>query len=106
MPGQPGTINLLKKYGEALVCVRYRYDLQKKQKIKTVELIVEKAPWEYNPKKIPWNKIMPLKIDIAEIQLRKIVKTAGGKWNSHKNAWELPFNKVIGLGLKERIIAQ
>ena len=106
MPGQPGTINLLKKYGESLVCVRYRYDLKRKMKIKTVELIIEEGPWECNPKKTPWNKIIPLKIDYGEIELRKIVKAAGGKWNKGKRVRELPFNKVKSLGLKERIIIQ
>jgi len=64
-----------------------------------------------NEKKInsrpTWHhKITPLTIDYREIHLRKIVKAAGGKWNKGKNTRELPFNKIIGLGLKERIIAQ
>jgi len=44
-PGQNGTKKLLARYGELLVCVRYRYDAARKVRHKTVELIVETAPW-------------------------------------------------------------
>lgn len=40
-PGQPGAKKLLPQYGDRLVCVRYRYDEQRKKRFKTVELIVE-----------------------------------------------------------------
>ena len=39
-PGQKGTKQLLAQYGDTLVCVRYRYDEQRKKRFKTVELIV------------------------------------------------------------------
>ena len=45
-PGQRGTKKLLKKYGNRLVCVRYRYDEEKKLRYKTVELIVDVTEWE------------------------------------------------------------
>jgi hypothetical protein len=32
----------MEKYGDALVCVRYRYDEASRTRIKTVELIVDK----------------------------------------------------------------
>jgi hypothetical protein len=39
LPGQPGTKQLVKLYGDRLVCVRYRYDCEQQRRIKTVELI-------------------------------------------------------------------
>ena len=44
-PGRPGTKSLVKKYGDALLCVRFRYDAESRQRLKTVELIVERAKW-------------------------------------------------------------
>ncbi len=44
-PGQPGTKSLLARYGKSLVCVRYRYDERTKQRIKTIELIVDRTKW-------------------------------------------------------------
>lgn len=55
-PGQKGTKKLVAEHGDALVCVRYRYDEASSTRFKTVELIVEKkhgAPWrEYLMKTI------------------------------------------------------
>ncbi len=45
LPGQNGTKQLLAKYGDALVCVRYRYDKERYKRIKTVELIVDETDW-------------------------------------------------------------
>ena len=33
-PGENGTKTLLKQYGEQLVCVRYRYDRQRRKRYK------------------------------------------------------------------------
>src|SRR2546428_13822708 len=40
-PGMSGTKKLLARYGERLVCVRYRYDRATGRRVKTAELIVE-----------------------------------------------------------------
>jgi len=37
-PGQKGTKALSEQYGDALICVRYRYDEVSRTRIKTVEL--------------------------------------------------------------------
>jgi len=44
-PGERGTKKLLAEYGDPLVCVRYRYDERNARRFKTVELVVEEAPW-------------------------------------------------------------
>jgi len=44
--GQKGTKKLSEKYGDALVCVRYRYDEASGTRFTTVELIIKKAKWE------------------------------------------------------------
>lgn len=80
MPGQPGTHKLVKQYGDALICVRYRYDTARKRRLKTVELIIEETPWEKDAQRIPPNKIVALKVDYHEKHLQKIIKSAGGKW--------------------------
>src|SRR6266446_6379157 len=45
-PGQKGTKQLLAQYGDRLICVRYRYDAQRKKRFKTVELLVAEREWE------------------------------------------------------------
>lgn len=42
LPGSKGTLREWEKYGDELVCVRYRYD-ENGMRIKTVELVVSVA---------------------------------------------------------------
>jgi hypothetical protein len=44
-PGMAGTKKLLARFGERLVCVRYRYDRASGRRFKTVELIVQDVAW-------------------------------------------------------------
>jgi hypothetical protein len=43
-PGQKGAKKLLRQYGAQLVCVRYRYDAERRLRFTTVELIIEQSP--------------------------------------------------------------
>lgn len=103
-PGEAGAKKLFAEYGEKLVCVRYRYDAANKRRVKTVELIIEEAPWEPPIPKIPSNQIMHLRIKYGEVALGRQVKAAGGKWNRERRTWELPYQEVLRLGLAERIV--
>jgi len=40
LPGRPGMKRLMKEYGDRFVCARYRYDAERKLKIKAAEIIV------------------------------------------------------------------
>jgi len=44
-PGQKGTKKLLARFGDRLICVRYRYDTTRRKRFTTVELIVDEADW-------------------------------------------------------------
>ena len=103
LPGKPGTKKLLEKYGEKFVCLRYRNDFNKNKRLKTVELIVDERELVLQ-NKIPYNKVMYLKIEYGEIDLARLVKGAGGKWNRPQKYWELPYGEVQSLGLESRII--
>lgn len=105
MPGQPGTKKWLRRYGDRLVCVRYKYDAQRKRKFKTIELIVDEAPWSAEHKRIPKNKIVGVRVEYGEITLGRIVRAAGGRWNRRKKVWELPYGDVKALGLTHRIVS-
>ena len=47
-PKDNGTKKLYDKYGNKLLAVRYRYDKKTKMRYTTVELIIDKAPWNFN----------------------------------------------------------
>jgi hypothetical protein len=97
-PGQKGTKQLQLKYGDALVCVRYRYDEKKRKRCKTVELIVDEHEW------MPDDTPVFVQIAWGEKELGVKVKQAGGRWLPEKKLWELTYRKVVKLGLCERVV--
>lgn len=100
-PGQAGTKKLVAKYGDQLVCVRYRYDDEKKKRYKTVELIEDETDWVQVPAA---DAIVIVEIVWGEVELARQVKQAGGQWNPEKKGWELPYAQVISMSLEERVI--
>ena len=62
-PGQKGTKGLTEKYGDALVCVRFRYDAELRQRLKTVELVVERRDWTPPPSRYAADALVPLHIE-------------------------------------------
>lgn len=103
-PGMRGTKKLVEKYGDRLVCVRYRYDEAQGKRYKTVELIEEEAAWIPAGKAIPPDTILAVRVEYAETEVRQAVKAAGGRWNGVRKVWELRYDQVIHLGLAERIV--
>jgi hypothetical protein len=107
-PGQNGTKKLLARYGERLVCVRYRYDAARKVRHKTVELIVETAPWnprQRNARREP-HDMVAVRIEYSETALRERIKMAGGIWRHRQRLWEVDWKTVRELGLQRRVVAQ
>jgi len=75
LPGQLGTKKLAVKFGDDLVCVRYRYDLKKGQRLTTVEIIVDRQKWNINDSRVSPNKIMNLRIEYGEREIAQQVKS-------------------------------
>lgn len=102
-PGQKGTKRLTEKYGDALVCVRFRYDAELRQRLKTVELVVEKADWTPPPPRFAADSLVPLHIEGYEKELRAQAKAAGGRWNPEKQLWFVQYGKIAGTQLEKHI---
>jgi hypothetical protein len=77
-PGQKGTKQLLTQYGDRLVCVRYRYDAQRKRRFKTVELIVAEREWEPPPPRFAADTIVEVHVGFTEVEMRDQVKQGVG----------------------------
>lgn len=105
-PNQDGAKQLRDRYGERLVCVRYRYDETKKQRWKTVELIIEKSEWEPPTPIQQDDTIVAIQVAAQEREVRQQVKAVGGKWNPREIVWELPYGQVVALGLRDRIVTK
>jgi len=105
-PGQKGTTRLVEKYGDALVCVRYRYDAQKHKQYKTVEIIVSESDWTPPPAKYPDSTLVALKIGVNETALQSQVKAVGGRWSKDNKVWIVPYGCIRGTKLEKLIYVE
>ena len=112
-PGEKGTQKLVARFGEKLVCIRYRYDAEKGKRYKTVELIVDEESWtppttEPAPA-VPraaarHTPLVGLRVRFDESDLRRQVKAIGGTWDPGKRLWFAPEEYVKRIGLAHRIV--
>ncbi len=109
-PGQNGTKTLVQKYGERLVCVRYRYDAETQMRHKTVELIEESIPWqpqgsrESHLMQRARNERVLVQVAFEEKTLRETLRRRGGRWQPEEKAWTVDYGVVVELGLADRIV--
>ena len=105
-PAQNGTKKLLARYGDRLVCVRYRYDAALGVRHKTVELIVETVSWApraRTPRRAP-DDLVGVRISYSETALRERVRNAGGIWRARQRLWEIDWKTVRNLALQDRVV--
>ena len=93
-----GAVKLAQKYGESLVCVRYRISPDGNERITTIELEIDKTP--VNKKA---NPLVTLKIYSSETDLISIAKAKGARYNAKTRLWQMNRNDALTMGLKERI---
>ena len=105
---QKGTKRLIEKYGDRLVCVRYKYDAEKGKRYTTVELIEEESDWTAespaSPRQ-PSAQRLGVRVEYWENDLRERVKAAGGIWRPRQKVWELCYEDVVTLGIESRMVA-
>jgi hypothetical protein len=103
-PGQKGTKKLHAENGDALVCVRYRYDEASGTRIKTIELIVEKIAWRPPVRRFTDNDLVPVRISFTETGLKELAKAAKGRWNPEVKLWFIRYGKIRGTVLEKHIV--
>ena len=103
-PGQKGTKRLVAEHGDALVCVRYRYDEQKGLRYKTIELIVESKPWTAPAPQFADTDLVPVYIGFADTTSREIAKAAKGRWDPDQKLWLIKYGRIKGTDLEKHII--
>ena len=110
-PGQRGTKKLVERYGDRLICVRYRIDRETGKRLKTVELIVDETePATQQPARQPKQSATPthvfIHISAHDVNLQQRVKAKGAWFNAKKNLWRLPYNEVQAMGLEASIVPE
>lgn len=102
-PGQRGTKRLAEKYGDDLLCVRFRYDAKRRQRLKTVELVVERTPWSPPKPEYADDETVHLQIRVDDMPARSQAKAAGGRWDPEKRLWRVKFGRIAGTALEKHI---
>ena len=105
-PGQKGTKQLLAQYGDRLVCVRYRYDVQQKKRCKIVEFIVAEHAWDPPAPRFAADAMVEVHVGFVEGEVWDQAKQAGGTWNRSRKVWELRYAQVVALKLECRIVEE
>lgn len=100
-PGQKGTRRLVEKYGDALLCVRYRYDEKRGIRLKTVEIIVDEK-LDSTPRHKD-EDIVPVLISFDEVALREQLRSMRARWNAQQKVWFVPYRLIRGTLLESRI---
>lgn len=112
-PGEPGTHNLLKRFGQRLICVRYRYDAAARKRYKTAEIVVAEEEWSPSPAATTQDAMSPattetprlaVRIAYHERELRQQVSAAGGTWSPHERLWRVTPEVVERLRLEKRVV--
>lgn len=106
--GQQETKGLAQKYGDRLVCARYKYDVTARKRYMTDELIEEEPEWALTPPpprpppvRFPAQRLA-VRVEYWETDPRNKIKKAGGygdhdtsrgKWAT-KMSWHWDWNPV------------
>ena len=98
-PGQRGTLRFLDRFGDRLVCVRYRADDDGQRRVTTVELVVDDRDWRPRP-----DTLVGVRVVWGEADVARRVKRAGGTWDARRKVWRLRAGAVRALGLERRMV--
>lgn len=100
-PDQKGARRLAERFGDRLVCVRYRTDPESGRRFTTVELIVE----ERTPAtRAPSHQLV--RIGWKETDLRDAIKAGGGAWVPDKKLWRVPTPAIRKLRIQNRVVRE
>lgn len=100
-PGQDGTKRLVEQYGDALLCVRYRFDEVRGVKLKTVEIIIDEKPLQ-SPRFKP-EDLVPVRVAYDEVELRQQLRAMRGRWDAERKLWYVRYGLIRGTPLEERL---
>jgi hypothetical protein len=102
-PSQAGALKLARRYGDALVCVRYRHDAEGLNRYTTVELVVDRAPVQA---RAAADAVVGVKLDYNEKALHSMVRARGARWDAGAKLWRMPLSVAKQLSLLARVVQE
>ncbi|NDY93914.1 hypothetical protein [Ideonella livida] len=105
-PTQAGAQRWRALYGDQLLCVRYRHDPTRDQRLVTVELLVEARPSRRRtpvPRSAGPQDPVLVQIRYGEAQLAAQAKANGARWDAQARLWRMTREQAERAGLTARI---
>jgi hypothetical protein len=99
LPGQNGTKRHQSKYGNALVCLRYRQDGRKRYT--PIELVIDEQALP--PRSVRLEDIVAVALCYPAQELRAEAKKSGAHWDADRRTWLMPRATAKALGIEGRI---
>lgn len=100
-PDQKGALRLAERFGDRLVCVRYRTDPESGRRFTTAEIVIE----ERGPI-APAPRHSLVRVGWKETELRRAIKELGGVWLQDKKLWQVPRDAVELLRIRNRVVLE
>jgi len=99
---QAGARKLARLYGDALVCVRYRHDAERRCRYTTVELVVDRAPIARRNRSL--DAIVVVRIPFGDTERQMQAQVHGARWDAKTKVWYMRRSTAKQLGLQKLII--
>lgn len=100
-PEQPGAKKLAQRFGEQLLCVRYRQDIEAGRRCTTVELVVDEGPMPIDKRTPP---VVHVRVGYNELALQQAIRQQGSTWDKQLRVWLVRQEAVHALQLHARVL--
>ena len=101
-PSQPGAMKLTRRYGDALVCVRYRHTADGTHRYTTVELVVDDGLVAHRVS--PDETIVFVRFAFDDVKRRRCALSQGARWDARRRVWSMTVAAAKRLGWVKRIV--
>ena len=98
---QPGALKLARRFGDALVCVRYRHDPEGRYRYTTVELVVDEAPVK---RRADLDATVMVHLAFNDTELQQLAHAHGARWDDRQRLWAMPRRTAKKLELLACIV--
>jgi hypothetical protein len=99
-PEQAGALKLARRFGPALVCVRYRQDERGTHRYTTVEIVVAQGPIQRSRRD---REIVNVFIDYDDGKTQAAARAHGARWDGRARVCRMPRHVARRLRLLSRI---
>lgn len=99
-PPQHGTLKLLRRYGDALLYVRYREDGHGRRRCTTIEIVIDEGPVQ---RRLSDRSIVYFAMSRADEAFRHRAWRMGARWSAAHRAWRMSYRAAKALGIADQV---